>query len=176
MPPRPEQLEALDGGSEEPPEPPLEVAVALAVDAPLEVDRLASGVRAALAGSPYRCGAVSVAIVDDAAIHELNRQFLDHDYATDVLSFPLTDAPPRVEGEIVASLDTARRCAAEVGWEPADELLLYVVHGALHLGGFRDHLPDDARAMRQAERRVLAQLGVAVPAHDPRWHDVGDAS
>jgi probable rRNA maturation factor len=111
---------------------------------------------------------VSIAIVDDPTIHRLNRQFLEHDYPTDVLSFALAE-PPQLEGEIVASIDTARREAVAAGWSPDDELLLYAVHGALHLVGHDDHDPGDAAAMRTAERSVLARLGVAVPASDPRW-------
>jgi probable rRNA maturation factor len=111
---------------------------------------------------------VSVAIVDDPTIHRLNRQFLEHDYPTDVLSFALAE-PPRVEGEIIASIDTARREAAEAGWAPEDELLLYAVHGALHLVGYRDKTSAEAAVMRTAERSVLARLGVTVSPSDSRW-------
>jgi probable rRNA maturation factor len=148
----------------------LDVAVSAAVDDPPDVARIASAVRASLAESCYRSGAVSVAVVDDAAIRDLNRQFLNHDYATDVLSFPLVEQPPRVEGEIVVSIDAARRAAEQAGWTADDELLLYVVHGALHLAGHRDKRPTEARAMRAAELRVLAALGVAPHPGDSRWN------
>lgn len=101
-------------------------------------------------------GAVSIAIVDDAEIHRLNKQFLAHDFPTDVLSFVLDRVGERLEGEVIASAQTAVRAAGEYGWQPADELLLYVIHGTLHLVGY-DDLDDEAReAMRAAERRHLA--------------------
>ncbi len=153
----------------DPSERTLRVLVANETDAPIDADRIESAVRLALADSPYRRGEVSVAVVDDETIHDLNRQFLDHDYPTDVLSFTLEDEPPRLEGEIIVSLDTAIRHAAEVGWSAADELLLYVAHGALHLAGFRDKNLKDSARMHTAEAALLAQLGVAVRRGDSRW-------
>jgi probable rRNA maturation factor len=82
------------------------------------------------------------------------------DRATDVLAFPLADAPGGLLGEVVASAETARREAAARGLAPADELLLYVVHGVLHLLGFDDHAAGDRRRMRAAERRALRAAGV----------------
>jgi probable rRNA maturation factor len=139
---------------------------AVAIDA----ERLESAVRLAFADTDYTWVEVSVAVVDDEMIHELNRQFLDHDYPTDVLSFALEDDPPRLEGEIVVSLDTAKRCASEAGWSADDELLLYVAHGALHLAGYGDKTPEDVAEMRAAEADLLAKLGVAVSPRDSRWN------
>ncbi len=130
----------------------------------LAVDRqrLREAVRAILAGEGVSRAEVSLAIVDDPTIHRLNRQFLQHDYATDVLSFLLEEssAPWRIEGEVIASADTAMRSAEEYGWAPADELLLYVVHGTLHLVGYDDHEPDDRTVMRERERHYLAAFGL----------------
>src|SRR3954467_15469772 len=95
---------------------------------------------------------ISVAIVDDATIHRLNRQYLDHDYPTDVISFVLEAQDGRLEGEIVASSDTAIEQAARLNWPAEDELLLYVVHGALHLVGYDDADPESAAVMRSRER------------------------
>jgi probable rRNA maturation factor len=103
---------------------------------------------------------VSIAIVNDASIWELNRQYLDHDYATDVLSFRLDDATDaqQIEGEIVVSADTAERNAQQYGWTTDDELLLYVLHGALHLVGHDDANESQRRRMREEEVRYLALL------------------
>jgi len=95
---------------------------------------------------------VVVALVDDRTIAELHGRYLGEPGPTDVLSFP--------HGEIVVSGDTARREARERGVEPLHELLLYVVHGALHLKGYRDKTSADRKRMRAAERRILAGLGV----------------
>lgn len=123
----------------------------------LKLDRrkLIAAVRLALGQAEIRGGSVSVAVVDDPTIHELNRRFLRHDYPTDVLSFLLEQSPGCVEGEIIVSADTARERAAEFGCTPHEELLLYVVHGALHLLGYDDHTVRDRRVMRAKERECL---------------------
>ncbi len=167
MPPAPQPPETLADAAE-PPHSCYRVEVTNETDAIVDAVRLAAAVQMALSEGDCETATVSVAIVDDPAIHKLNRQFLEHDYPTDVLSFVLEE-PPRLEGEIVASIDTARREAAEVGWAAEDELLLYAVHGALHLAGYLDKLPEESAAMRAAERAVLERLGVQVSPSDARW-------
>lgn len=103
---------------------------------------------------------VSLAVVDDKTIHELNREHLDHDWPTDVISFLFESDGSYVDGEVIASADTARRLSEVAGWPPTDELLLYVVHGLLHLAGLDDVQPDDRRVMRQAELDCLTALQV----------------
>jgi probable rRNA maturation factor len=98
---------------------------------------------------------ISIAVVDDPTIHELNRQFLQHDYATDVLSFVLEFTTELLEGEIVVSGDTAAAQAGEYNTTPEEELLLYVIHGILHLVGFDDHEEADQAEMRRAEQDYL---------------------
>jgi probable rRNA maturation factor len=131
----------------------------------LDRKRIARGVRAALRLTGKRRAAVSVAIVDTATIHELNRRHLAHDYPTDVLSFLLGDEDGWIEGEVIVSADAAAESARRFGWKPADELLLYVVHGTLHLAGFDDTTRTALRRMRKAEREVLSKFGLT-PAYD----------
>jgi probable rRNA maturation factor len=103
---------------------------------------------------------ISVALVDDATIRKLNVQYLQHDYETDVLSFPLS--PPDADvlvGEIIASVDTANRVSEELGCPPLQELLLYVIHGTLHLVGLSDEDTESAQQMRQWEHAILSELG-----------------
>jgi len=94
---------------------------------------------------------VVVALVDDRTMAELHQRYLGQSGPTDVLSFP--------HGEIVVSADTARREAVARGIPPLHELVLYVVHGALHLAGFDDKKPRQAARMRAEERRILDELG-----------------
>ena len=108
---------------------------------------------------------ISLCLVDDETIHELNRQYLDHDYPTDVLSFVYEPDP--LEGEIVVSVERAYQTCGEFGWDGASELLLYVIHGALHLVGYLDDTPERKREMRQKETEILGQLGVSRPTDDP---------
>jgi len=94
---------------------------------------------------------VVVALVDDEKMAELHERFLGQSGPTDVLSFP--------HGEIVVSADTACREAKARDIPPLQELVLYVVHGALHLAGFDDKNPKASTRMRAEERRVLKVLG-----------------
>lgn len=144
------------------------VEVTNETDSAVDAARLAAAVQIVLADAEVASAEVSVAIVDDPTIQCLNRQFLEHDYPTDVLSFVL-DEPPQLSGEIIASVDTAVREAAEVGWPAEHELLLYAVHGALHLVGHLDKEPHDAAEMRALERATLAKLGITVSPADTRW-------
>ena len=107
---------------------------------------------------------VNVCFVDDAEIRKLNRDYLGHDYATDVVTFPMRRAGESAEGdplvddllgEGVVSVDTARRYAESRGVDLPRELALYAIHGVLHLLGYDDGEPAARRKMRRAERRYL---------------------
>lgn len=124
----------------------------------LNRQRLRRAVRSVLAAHGVRSAELSIAIVDDATIHELNRRYLNHDYATDVLSFALDGSAGRLDGEIVASAETAARTGRKLGLPAERELLLYLVHGALHLVGFDDKSPAASRRMRAEERRILEKI------------------
>lgn len=128
----------------------------------LDLRRLREAVEQVLKSAGIARAEISVAIVDNRQMHDLNRQYLDHDYPTDVLSFVLAhDADAgSLEGEIIVSADYAAREAGRFGWSADDELLLYIVHGALHLVGHDDQTPQGQQAMRQAEAEHLARWGL----------------
>ncbi len=122
--------------------------------------RLKQAAQLILSEAGFTKGSLSIAIVDDPTIHQLNREFLNHDYPTDVLSFVLEQDEHYVEGEVIASAEMAQRTAAQLAWPADDELLLYVVHGTLHIAG-HDDTNDAVRAeMRAAEKHILAQFGL----------------
>lgn len=103
---------------------------------------------------------IEVAVVGDARIAELNRQYLDTDAPTDVLSFPLSEPGEKpLEGLIVVSSDTARRQADRLGHDPAAELILYAIHGCLHLLGYDDQQPEAFARMHAREGEILSALG-----------------
>jgi probable rRNA maturation factor len=114
----------------------------------------------------YTTGEMSLAIVDNAAIHQVNRDYLQHDYPTDVLSFPFMDAKPLIQGEVIASAEYAVGEATRYGWPAEDELLLYLVHGSLHCIGYDDTTPAAAAIMRAQERTVLAEFGLLPPGRE----------
>lgn len=162
------------------------------VDTPATRRELRAAVIAAAGHGGCDRGEIGVRVTDDATIRQLNRRHLRHDYATDVISFPYELRPPVVEGELVVSVETAVREAAERAshaegrashaegraagydgepWRASGELLLYVVHGTLHVVGMDDRDAADRAAMRRAEEAVLTSLGVDRIRHfaaDPR--------
>jgi probable rRNA maturation factor len=99
---------------------------------------------------------VEVALVDDATIARLNRRYLGHRGATDVLTFP-ADGPP-VLGEIVISVERARAQAVALGHPLWRELALLVIHGVLHLRGDDDRTPAAAARMHRRAEAILAAL------------------
>lgn len=132
-----------------------------------KVDRqqLKEAVKRVLAGEGHESALISIAVVDDATIHQLNRQYLQHDYPTDVLSFVLEDEPQHLEGEIIISAEYAAAHAAEFGWTAQNEMLLYIIHGTLHLVGYDDLEPGPQAKMRAQERVYLATFGLT-PKYD----------
>jgi probable rRNA maturation factor len=103
-------------------------------------------------------GEVSLSLVSDGEMRRLNRKWMGKDRTTDVLSFPLQDQ--RRLGDVVISLQTARRQAKEGGWSLAVELRRLLAHGLLHCAGHDHAETGPARRMRRAERRLLGQRGM----------------
>jgi probable rRNA maturation factor len=101
---------------------------------------------------------IGVAVVDDAAIARIHAEYLDDDSPTDAISFVLESSPGRLEGEIVVSAETAVARAPDYDLPPEKELLLYVVHGILHLVGFDDTTPKARAKMRKMERRYMDSI------------------
>ncbi len=128
----------------------------------VDFQRMKRAVEKILTDAGYTRGRIEIAVVEAEPMHEMNVQFLGHDYPTDVLAFPMEVDPKkgRLEGEIVVCSDVANDLARDFQWSAEDELLLYVVHGALHLVGYDDHTPEDAPIMHAKEREYLAFVGV----------------
>jgi probable rRNA maturation factor len=106
--------------------------------------------------------AVSIAIVDDEAIAEINKQFLDHTGPTDVISFDLSDdddAGGEKNFEIVINADQAGRQSADRDHDTESELALYITHGLLHNFGFDDHDEADFKKIHEMEDEILRQEG-----------------
>ena len=104
-------------------------------------------------------GDLSVAFVGDREIAKVHAEFMDDPTVTDVITFVgESNALEPFAGEIVINVDQARRAGPEHGQSAKAELLLYLVHGWLHLAGYRDKKPAEAKAMRAAEARCLAWL------------------
>ena len=105
---------------------------------------------------------LSLAIVNDAQMSRLHKEYLGIPGPTDVLTFELDhDAKGRVvAGEVIICLPEAKRQARQRGSTVEKELLLYALHGMLHLSGFDDRTAAGYRAMHRKEDQILMRLGV----------------
>ena len=124
----------------------------------LRIDRkrMHQAVQAILQDAAITDARIGVAIVGDPAIAKLHSEFLNDPTPTDVLSFVLEQAPGMLEGEVVVSADTAASSAPQFGCTAEEELLLYVIHGTLHLVGYDDAGPRARAVMRKREKKYLS--------------------
>lgn len=128
-----------------------------------DFQRLKAAARAVLEGEGVKKSKITLALMTDEAIHALNKRFLEHDEPTDVITFPYSGpGAASLEGDIAISTDTAVRAAEERGHAAGDELLLYVIHGVLHLCGYDDTEDRDRVRMRVKEKQYLQQLQIPI--------------
>lgn len=110
-------------------------------------------------------GDLTIVSTDDAQLHELNREYLDIDAPTDVLSFPASETDPetarRYLGDILISIPRAEAQAYAAGHALEAEVQLLVVHGVLHLLGYDHAGVDDKARMWKAQVEVLERLGLS---------------
>ena len=120
----------------------------------------------------------SIALVGDKRMAELHEQFLGIPGPTDVLTFPLEVGRRGkvLAGEVVVCVPEAKRQAAGRGRKVEHEILLYALHGLLHLCGYDDRTARDFRRMHRAEDMILTKLGIGPVFADPRTAGVSPAS
>lgn len=124
----------------------------------LDEETLADLIRRTAEAEGFEIRYLGVVLADHETVYGLNRDFLRHDYVTDVLSFSLDEdaaAERVIDGEVYVDLDTAAERAPEFGTTFEDEARRYVVHGLLHLMGYDDATDADRAAMRRLEDTYL---------------------
>ena len=124
----------------------------------LDEDAVRAVLALAVESEGFMIQRLSIVLADHATVHELNREWLGHDYETDVVSFSLDEAAladKRIDGEIYVDLDTAAERAPDFGASFEAETLRYVLHGLLHLMGHDDATEEQRAAMRVLEDRYL---------------------
>ena len=112
-------------------------------------------IKAVIATYNKRLGEVGYMFVNDEKILEINNEYLQHDYYTDVITFDYNENDV-LNGDIVISLDTVRTNAEKFGKTFDDELHRVIIHGILHLCGLHDKAPGEREQMEKAENRALA--------------------
>lgn len=100
-------------------------------------------------------GEVGYLFCDDDKIIEINREYLGHDYYTDIITFDYCEGT-RINGDLVISLDTVRSNAQLFHKPYEEELYRVIIHGILHLCGINDKGPGEREIMEAAENRALA--------------------
>jgi probable rRNA maturation factor len=119
---------------------------------------------------------LSVALVNDEAIRELNRSFRRKDKPTDVLAFPMSDAPKTERrsgllGDVILSIETARRQAEANSRALAAELTMLLAHGLLHLLGY-DHQTDEEEREMTALTRELEEAATRRTSKTPKTREM----
>jgi probable rRNA maturation factor len=112
-------------------------------------------VKAVAASYGKRVGEIAYIFVDDEKILEMNRQYLGHDYYTDIITFDYCEGD-LISGDLFISLDTVRTNAEQVGATYEEELHRVIIHGILHLCGINDKGPGEREIMEAAEDKALA--------------------
>jgi len=126
------------------------------VDAPqLDWARIERWIRGVVKSHGFRLGELTYIFCDDRRILEVNREFLGHDYYTDIITFDYTRGLT-VSGDLYISLDTVRSNSVLVGATYDSELLRVIIHGVLHLCGINDKGPGEREVMEQNENDALA--------------------
>ena len=117
-----------------------------------------SWVKAVAASYGKKVGEIAYIFVDDEEILRVNREYLQHDYYTDIITFDYTEGDT-ISGDLFISLDTVRTNAEQFGKPYEEELHRVIIHGILHLCSINDKGPGERELMEAAEDKALALLG-----------------
>lgn len=118
-------------------------------------ETLISTMSLVLDGEAKDYNSVSVLLVSDGEIREVNKEYLGHDYATDVVTFPLQENSEPIEGEIYVSLQTTDKNSKTYGNSHENEIIRVVIHGVLHLSGYEDSTKKLREEMKKKEDYYL---------------------
>lgn len=114
-------------------------------------------IKAVAAGYGKKVGEIAYIFVDDEKILDVNRQYLQHDYYTDIITFDYCEGDV-ISGDLFISLDTVRSNAELVGATYEHELNRVIIHGILHLCGIDDKGPGEREIMEAAENQALSLI------------------
>ena len=119
--------------------------------------RTSAWVKKVAASHGKTIGEIAYIFCSDPYILEVNKQYLQHDYFTDVITFDYTEGS-KISGDIFISLDTVETNAEQFGVDFYEELERVIIHGILHLCGFKDKEPAEEAKMREEENKAISSL------------------
>ncbi len=105
----------------------------------------------------FRCGALNFIFCTDEYLLTINKQYLDHDTYTDIVTFDSSEVEDLIEGDIFISIDRVRENALKYSKTERDELHRVIIHGVLHLLGYKDKSDEDEKKMRSKEDEYLSK-------------------
>lgn len=122
-------------------------------------NKIKSWLKNVASGYGFSAGDLNYVFCDDEYLLQMNRQYLGHDYYTDIITFDSREdsLSKRLDGDIFISVDTVRANGEEYGEGFEREIMRVIAHGLLHLIGFDDHTASQQKKMREAENTALAQ-------------------
>lgn len=122
-------------------------------------NKIKSWLKNVASGYGFSAGELNYVFCDDEYLLQMNRQYLGHDYYTDIITFDSREnaLSKRLDGDIFISVDTVRANGEEYGEGFEREMMRVIAHGMLHLIGFDDHTAAQQKKMREAENTALAQ-------------------
>lgn len=122
-------------------------------------NKIKSWLKNVASGYGFSAGELNYVFCDDEYLLQMNRQYLGHDYYTDIITFDSREnaLSKRLDGDIFISVDTVRANGEEYGEGFEREMMRVIAHGLLHLIGFDDHTATQQKKMREAENTALAQ-------------------
>ncbi|OJX35569.1 MAG: rRNA maturation RNase YbeY [Flavobacteriia bacterium 40-80] len=120
----------------------------------LDFDRISDWISQIVSRETKSLGDLTYIFCDDEYILDVNRQYLDHDYYTDIITFDYSEGGV-VSGDLFISLDTVRSNSELFSTPFLQELHRVIIHGVLHLCGYKDKSEEDERLMREKENEAL---------------------
>ena len=120
-------------------------------------NKVKAWVKSTIAAEGYKLQELNYIFCSDAYLLQINQQYLDHDTYTDIITFDNSEKEKVIEGDIFISIERIRENAAKFSTGETHELHRVIIHGALHLLGYKDKTPKDKMLMTEKEDTYLAK-------------------
>ena len=125
---------------------------------PYKQEKLIEWISTTIKSKGFGLSALNYIFCSDEYLHQINVEYLDHDFYTDIITFDQSDKNAIIEGDLYISLERVKDNAIQFDKEYNNELCRVIIHGVLHLCGLKDKTTEEAAIMRQAEEEALSNL------------------